>query len=515
MKSHTDVEARVQNVSFLRRKVVLLYRNHCWTLAAALWVMCLWLAPWAALTLLIVNFLFALLLAAGQLVAARLPAHGVERRRTTEEPFVSVHVPIHDEPPNVVRQTLSSLTNLDYRNYEVIVLDNNTADPARWRPVEAFCDEFGSPFRFRHVDNVTGFKAGALDICLELMHPETKYVLVLDADYCVDSSLLKTALGHFTSPDVALVQFPQAYSNVSERNGGLRDEYAHFFDVYMNMANRLGSVLSTGTVSVIRADALREVGGWHGASITEDVELGLKLLGAGYRGVYLNLPLGRGLMPTDLGALKKQRRRWVFGNAQTLLHFLRMDKRALGTRQKLGVLTLLTAWFNFTLLPLASLLPAGLLYALEPQPVRGALLALSLLTLWTYWLVKLTFFWLWRGGASPGRTLVAYFSHLGLAWEGAYAWVACLLGRPLGFERTDKFLFANRTKGGVDLVFPGTLVLLGLVLWLEGTEASALLLFATALVPLGGLVLREQVRQTYLVSVPLYQALERRWGDKQ
>ena len=495
----------------------MLYRNHCWTLAAALWVLCLWAAPWAALTLLIVNFLFALLLAAGQLVAARLPTHRVERRRTTEEPFVSVHVPIHNEPPNVVRQTLSSLTDLDYRNYEVIVLDNNTADPARWRPVEAFCNDFGSPFRFRHVDNVTGFKAGALDICLELASPETEYVLVLDADYCVDSSLLKTALGHFTSPEIALVQFPQAYTNVSERNGGLRDEYAHFFDVYMNMANRLGSVLSTGTVSVIRADALREVGGWHGASITEDVELGLKLLGAGYRGVYLNLPLGRGLMPTDLRALKKQRRRWVFGNAQTLLHFLRMDKRALGTGQKLGVLVLLTAWFNFTLLPLVSLVPVCLLYLLgsRPEPVYGLLLALSLLTLWTYLVTKLVFFGLWRGSGAPlRRTLVAYGSHLGLAWEGAYAWVACLLGRPLGFERTDKFLFARASqKATSPVLLSVALGLLGVGLWVGDSGRSALLMFATALVPLGGLVLQGQVRQTYLASVPLYDALARKWGE--
>ena len=54
-------------------------------------------------------------------------------------PRVSIHVPTYNEPPQMVIETLNALARLDYDNFEVIVLDNNTPDPAVWRPVEAHC----------------------------------------------------------------------------------------------------------------------------------------------------------------------------------------------------------------------------------------------------------------------------------------------------------------------------------------------------------------------------------------
>ena len=81
-------------------------------------------------------------------------------------PRVSIHVPAHAEPPEVVIATLESLARLDYPNFEVLVIDNNTADPALWRPVEAHCQALGERFRFLRVEGITGAKAGALNYAL-------------------------------------------------------------------------------------------------------------------------------------------------------------------------------------------------------------------------------------------------------------------------------------------------------------------------------------------------------------
>src|SRR5947207_316243 len=43
-------------------------------------------------------------------------------------PFVSLHVPAHNEPPEMVKQTLRSLLRLDYPRYEIVVIDDNTDD---------------------------------------------------------------------------------------------------------------------------------------------------------------------------------------------------------------------------------------------------------------------------------------------------------------------------------------------------------------------------------------------------
>jgi cellulose synthase/poly-beta-1,6-N-acetylglucosamine synthase-like glycosyltransferase len=47
-----------------------------------------------------------------------------------KSPRVSIHVPTYNEPPQMVIETLNALARLDYDNYEVIILDNNTPDRA-------------------------------------------------------------------------------------------------------------------------------------------------------------------------------------------------------------------------------------------------------------------------------------------------------------------------------------------------------------------------------------------------
>src|SRR5690606_20227789 len=52
-----------------------------------------------------------------------------------DAPKVSIHVPTHNEPPEMVIQTLEALARLDYPNFEVLIIDNNTVSAELWRPV--------------------------------------------------------------------------------------------------------------------------------------------------------------------------------------------------------------------------------------------------------------------------------------------------------------------------------------------------------------------------------------------
>ena len=100
-----------------------------------------------------------------------LPAAEMLARQPADRvwPKVSLHVAICNEPPAMVIQTLDSLAALDYPNFEVIVIDNNTKDPAVWRPVQDYCVGLGERFKFFHFDVMKGFKAGALNYVL---HPD-------------------------------------------------------------------------------------------------------------------------------------------------------------------------------------------------------------------------------------------------------------------------------------------------------------------------------------------------------
>src|SRR5499427_3494166 len=107
------------------------------------------------------------------------------------QPKVSIHVPAYNEPPDMVIETLDALARLDYSNFEVLVIDNNTRDEAVWRPVEAHCARLGERFRFFHVAPLEGFKAGALNFALRHTATDAAIVAVIDSDYKVEPQWLR------------------------------------------------------------------------------------------------------------------------------------------------------------------------------------------------------------------------------------------------------------------------------------------------------------------------------------
>ena len=79
-------------------------------------------------------FEFAELFWAGSL---RHQAHTGPVAPGTPLPRVSIHLACSNEPPDMVIATIESLLALDWPDFEVLVVDNNTQDPALWRPVQA------------------------------------------------------------------------------------------------------------------------------------------------------------------------------------------------------------------------------------------------------------------------------------------------------------------------------------------------------------------------------------------
>jgi exo-beta-1,3-glucanase (GH17 family)/cellulose synthase/poly-beta-1,6-N-acetylglucosamine synthase-like glycosyltransferase len=271
----------------------------------------------------LVFFAAAIILTEGIELAAslwRLERRSVRAAIPERPPRVSIHVPCYNEPPSMVMATLDALARLDYDNYEVILLDNNTKDPDRWRPLEAHCAALGPKFRFYHIDNVKGYKAGALNEALKLTDPEAHLVAVIDSDYQVEPFWLRQALPLFASERVALVQGPQDYRDAQSSIFKFMcyEEYRGFFHIGMVERNEHDAIIQHGTMTIVRKDVLAEVGGWANWCITEDTELGLKLFEAGYSAAYIPQSMGKGLTPDTLAAFMSQRYRWVYGAMQIM-----------------------------------------------------------------------------------------------------------------------------------------------------------------------------------------------------
>ena len=258
-------------------------------------------------------------------------------------PMVSLHVPAHNEPPDMVIETLRSLLRLDYPRFEVILIDDNTDDEALWRPVEAWCSRHG--VKFAHLEDWPGYKSGALNYALRrLTSPEADVIGVVDSDYQVEPGWLRRCAPPFADPWIGFVQSPQDYRGWTQARyyRRLYYSYKYFFAVSQPSRNEHDGAIFAGTMGLIRRVALDELGGWDEWCITEDAEMSLRLLRAGWSGQHVDRAWGRGIMPLTFEALKGQRYRWCFGGIQ----LLRMHWRSMvpGRRTRENHLTAGQRW---------------------------------------------------------------------------------------------------------------------------------------------------------------------------
>ncbi len=422
-------------------------------------------------------------------------------------PMVSIHIAAYNEPPDMLIRTIKAAEALRYPSFEIVVVDNNTHDPAVWRPVEAYCAG-RSRVTFVHVDPWPGYKSGALNLALQRhTDPAAEVIAVVDSDYLVDPVWLDQTVGYFAHPELAFLQTPQDYREY-EGNRYLTacyDAYRYFFASAMRSRNERDSIIFAGTMGLLRRSALTELGGWDEWCITEDAETSLRLLMAGYSGLFIATSYGRGIMPLTFSSLKSQRFRWCFGGMQILrrhwkdlMPWTRNPANHLSLEQRLDYLVgglqwtndLILLGFTLVLTVVASLLLAGSSVAIRPLIGPTILLPATLLAvglLRAVWALRE------RTSISYGRAFFAFINWLSLSWTVALACIQGLVRREGVFLRTPKTegdrstwaaVVSARTEVALTIVMWGTAaalgattaatwLLIGLLFWQGSVYASA------------------------------------------
>jgi cellulose synthase/poly-beta-1,6-N-acetylglucosamine synthase-like glycosyltransferase len=367
-------------------------------------------------------------------------------------PKVTLQVPAYNEPADMLIRTIQSLEAIDYPNLDILVVDNNTEDPETWRPVADYCAG-RERVRFIHVE-VSGFKAGALNLAnAQHLDPDVELIGVIDADYLVDPSYLRRVVGYFADPSVAFVQTPQDYRDWQGDSylTACHDAYDYFFQTSMPSRDQRNSIIFAGTMGLIRRRVLEELGGWPEWCITEDSETSLRMLRAGYQGVYVREAMGWGIMPLTFATLKSQRFRWCFGGIQVLRKHLRdllpLPRRR-GSRLTVAQRTdylfgtglvwfidLLYLGFTGVLLVTAFLVLTG--QSLPFRPLYGPLILLPA-ALVASGLLRALWSLRHRTGIGMGRALLALFNWLSLSWTVATASMQGLIRSKAVFMRTPK-----------------------------------------------------------------------------
>ena len=221
-------------------------------------------------------------------------------------PAVDVMIPVYNEPIDVVAPTVAAAVGLRGAAVTVYLLDDagrpELADLAR-----------RAGARYVRRDGNAGAKAGNLNHALGLTH--APFVVVFDCDHVPDPRFLEATLGWMEGGNVGFVQTPQYYANA--RSGRLASaawaQQALFFGGIARGKDSLGAMFCCGTNVLFRRQALAEAGGFPEKSLTEDFELSILLHERGWRSVYVNEVLARGLGPEDMASFVSQQQRWARG----------------------------------------------------------------------------------------------------------------------------------------------------------------------------------------------------------
>ncbi|MGH8415156.1 MAG: glycosyltransferase, partial [Gammaproteobacteria bacterium] len=362
-------------------------------------------------------------------------------------PMVSIHVPAYNEPPEMLKETLDALATLDYPRYEVLVIDNNTQDPAVWEPVQAHCETLGARFRFFHVSPLKGFKAGALNYALQHTASDAKVIAVIDSDYQVETCWLRELVPLFTDDKIAVVQAPQDYRDADRIafKAMCYAEYRGFFYIGMITRNERNAIIQHGTMTMIRSAVLEQLHGWAEWCITEDAELGLRVFEAGLQAAYVARSYGRGLMPDTFHDYKEQRFRWAYGAIQILRgHARELFGRGspLSAGQRYHFLAGWLPWFadGFNLLFNLGAMFWSLAMINFPHKIDPPMLVVSALplTLFSFKIAKLVHLYRARVGANFRQTLAAAIAGLALTHTIGLAMLGGFFTRNKAFFRTPK-----------------------------------------------------------------------------
>ena len=468
------------------------WQTHYFVLGAAfaLGLGILLLAPLVAIALARIEEIAVIAFGRGprRLIAAALPpAEGFA-------PKVSVHVPAHREPPEMLKATLDAVARLDYPNFECVVVINNTPDPAFWRPIEDHCRTLGERFKFINEDNVSGYKAGALRLALAHTAADAEIIGVIDADYVVRPDWLKDLVPVFADPKVGMVQAPQDHRDGDRTvmHHAMNGEYAGFFDIGMVQRNEANAIIVHGTMCLMRRDALMSVGGWSSDTIVEDCDLGLQVLEHGWQIHYTNRRYGHGLLPDTFEAYKKQRHRWAYGGFQILRKhwryllpsanvLTREQKRefALGWLNWLGAesIGVAVAILNLVWVPIVAFVGIAIPDKILTVPILAAFIVTLAHFIALYRL---------RVAIAPGQMIGAVVAAMSVQWTVARAVGCGLCKETLPFMRTAK---GGATRKGAD--FPafweavlGALLLVGaaVVVATNYKQIRELYVFAAVLV---------------------------------
>ena len=258
------------------------------------------------------------------------------------KPFVTIMIPAHNEE-SVISHTVENVLNIDYPNFEVIIIDDRSSDNTASviKDLEARHEQVRALIRDK---NAFPGKSAVLNDAFVIARGEA--ILVFDADATVEPDFLNKLIPHLEPADVGAVQARKIIRNkdVNFLTRCQNNEYT--FDTYLQESRDAikGAVELRGNGELIKRRALEDINGWNNYTITDDLDMSTRLHIKGWdvrfcpdakvyeEGIVYLFPLFR------------QRRRWLEGTIRRYLEYFgeAMKSKKMSLRARLDMAVYVT-----------------------------------------------------------------------------------------------------------------------------------------------------------------------------
>jgi len=210
-----------------------------------------------------------------------------------QEPFVSIVIP-HYQGREMLYKCLFALLKTDYKNLEIIVVDNASTDGS----VDALSEDFGKVVVTRNQENC-GYAGGCNSGFLQ---SKGEFVLFLNDDTFFDSDWLKPLVGRIISdqriaavqPKLLAAASPEKF-DYSGAAGGLMDIFGFPFSLgrlFFSLEEDRGQYdqsreifWASGTAFLVRRSVIEQVGLFDESFFAhmEEIDLNWRMMLVGYK----------------------------------------------------------------------------------------------------------------------------------------------------------------------------------------------------------------------------------------
>ena len=241
-----------------------------------------------------------------------------------EQPFITIMVPAHNEEVTI-EETISYLLNeLNYTNYEVLVIDDCSTDntPKILRKLQ----QQSKRLRVIRLAENKG-KAHAFNIGLAFAKGDL--VLSNDADTLPEADALMRYVNYFNSPEGQNIAAVTSNVEVRNRTKLITKSTTVEFSSIVGIIKRaemgvFGSIFAySGANTMYRKSALIDVGMFRQDRATEDISVAWDHQLNNWLAVFAPEIISYTLVPETLKELYHQRKRWAKGGTEVWLTNLR------------------------------------------------------------------------------------------------------------------------------------------------------------------------------------------------